>query len=71
MLVSVFYDVNTLCAENTENVSLYLTIHYIIKLKVILIFCSAYLLWLNMEDFISQFCYIYLGSYLQCDKPWQ
>ena len=25
---SVFYDVNTVCAENTENVTLYLTFHY-------------------------------------------
>ena len=61
MLVLAFYDKNAVGAENTENVTLYLTLHYIIKFQIILIFYSIHILQLKMKDFISQFCYIYLS----------
>ena len=38
MLVLAFYDVNTVCVENAENVTVYLTFCYIIKFQIIMFY---------------------------------
>ena len=38
MLVLAFYDVNTMCVENAENVTVYLTFYYIIKFQIIMFY---------------------------------
>ena len=77
MLVSALYDVNTVCAQDIDNV-IY-TKHFIIpqnfrlNLYSVLIFLIFlyFVFSAAQHDFISEFCYIYLGFYLQVDKPLQ